>query len=231
MAQMQKMTVKEIEEYILESSPIFGLPDFRDMLRIHVTESYYKVFTRIIQEALKELDRKAPLFVSSDIYIPANSNSFEFIDNFDSYLAGTLPFEYIQLRPTSIVNLSGSLLTASRTYQLNGNVLSFPTMSGKVNVEYLTRHPYRFSKHPTEDNFTEESAIYGVGMMEDYWSDMFVNLIIFHLSKYMVELKRQANYTELPIEIFSALEDKKNEMDNVLNEFFLGPTHYSYLWR
>lgn len=231
MAAPIKMKVQEIEDWIIDSSPIFSLPDFRDMLRITTKGLYYNSFSVVIRRALKELDRKTPLFVSSQLYL--TGEEFEFHDNLDACVAGELDWKYLQLPPTALVNISGSLLNAARTYQLDpgGSVIRYPSQSGMVTVEYLARHPYRFSKHPTEDKFTEDSVIYGVAIERDYWSDMFMNLVEYHLCNYLIELKTQTNYTELPIEVFSGLQDKRSELDNILNEYFLGPTHYSYLWR
>lgn len=229
MADLIKLNISEVEEWILDASPIYSLPDFRDMLRITTKGLYYNSFKSILRKSLKELDRKTPLFVSSQLYL--TGDEFTFTDNLDACLKGELDFKYLQLPPTALVNISGSLLNAARTYVLDGSVLKYPSQSGMVTVEYLTRHPYRFTKHATEDRFTDESAIYGIATERDYWSDMFINLVEFHLCNYLLELKTQTNYTELPIEVFSGLQDKKNELDNILNEYFLGPTHYSYLWR
>lgn len=232
MAKLKKMTVHEIEDYILTSSPIFGMPSFKDILRIHVTGSYYKVFTRIIEDSLKELDRKRPLFLHSQIYIGSNGE-YEFEDNLEAVTSGILDLKYLTLHPTSIINLGGSLLHAARTYTYDEGtgVLECSTLTGLVECDYLARHPFIHSKNPVEDEFTEDSVIYGLKMKSDYVSDMFINLVTYHLVCYIIELRAQVNYTELPIEIFSGLQDKKSDMDRIVEEFLLSPTQYYELWR
>lgn len=232
MAKLKKMTVKEIEDYIINSSPIFGMPSFKDILRIHVNGSYYKVFTRILEDSLKELDRKRPLFIHSTININSNGE-YEFEDNLEAVVSGILDIKYLTLHPTSIVNLEGSLLNCARTfiYDEGTGTLRASSATGLVECDYLARHPFFHEKHPTEDEFTDESVIYGVQMNADYVSDMFINLVIYHLVCYIIELRTQVNYTELPIEIFSGCQDKKSDMDRIVEEFLLAPVQYYDLWR
>lgn len=227
---IKKLTVEEMEDYLLTSSPIFGLPNFKDILRIHVTGSYYKVMSKIIEKSVRDLDRKCPILMRSNIFM-GSSGVYEFTDNLDLYLKGELPFNSLTLLPTSIINLGGSLIHAARTFRLHHNVLESRAMTGRILCEYLARHPVRFSKHPTEDEFTEDSMVYGISYMTDYQSDMFLELLTYNLVTYIIELRSQVNYTELPIEIFSGLVEKKSELNEVVNEFFLSPTLYGELWR
>lgn len=229
---LPRITIHELEEAIMDSSPIFNLPRFKDIIKINFKESYYSAFKQIIKNALKEFDHKRPLLVKSLINIPLNGE-YEFIDNLEAVEKGILDIKYLNLLPTSILNVGGSLLYAARTYDYDDTncILYYSTLTGLVECQYLARHPFKFDKNPVEDEFTEDSCVYGLRMQGNYQSDMFFNLVIYYLINYMLEEKTQVNYTELPVEIYSGLMEKKSEYDRIVEDFKLSPTQYYDLWR
>lgn len=225
-----KMTMKEIEEFLENSNPSLALPSFKVLLRIRKDRSYFKAMSGVMQKSLMDLNRKSPLFMSSVLAIKSDG-TYTFDENFEAYIKGIVDWKYVVLKPTSIVNIGGTLINMARSFSFYNGELSNCTLTGPTLVEYLTRHPYIFKKSEVEDEFTEDSAVYGVAINSDYISDNFLNIIQYHLINYILELKTQVNYTEIPIEIYSGLLDKKSELDNILNEFFLSSTTYSHLWR
>lgn len=232
MAEISKITIKDIEDYLIDTNISLGLPSYKDILRIHCTESYFRVMSGIIRRAKAQAEAKIPYYKRSNIYARGYS-SYEFIDNFQSYLDGKLDFYAMTLVPIQVVNVTGSLLYQARSYSYEKPFLHFfsAPVDSSIQVYYLAHRPIYLTKNPTEDEFTEDSCIYGYEMYDDYASVYFLKELEWMICKYIMDMRKAIGYTELPVDIYAQLEERQSTLDNELNEFYLSPTMYSNLWK
>lgn len=226
---MNIIKVPQIEEYLLHITPQFGLPDFKDILRIHVSESYFKVMSTLLRQSLLTYEKKVPLFHTALISVPGET--YQFVDNTEEYFLGIVGERYWTPIPEGIINLSGSLINEVRVYHYDKPYLRNLTGKGIREVYYTTRRPVRFFKDLVKDEFDINSFIYEFDLWNDYKTEQFLKEVILTIIRYMLELKRQVNYTDLPIQIYDGLDEKYNQIDAELNEFYLSPTIYANLWR
>lgn len=232
MAEITKISISELEEYLINVDPSLGIPSYKDILRIHVNESYYRVMNVLIRRALNMVENKIPFYKRSNIYARGRS-SYEFIDNFQSYIEGKLDWYTMTLIPIQIINITGSLLYQARSYSYEKPFLYFfsAPVDSSIQVYYMTHRPIYLNKKSTEDEFTEDSCIYGIDLYNDYASMQFVKQLEWDIIKYILDLRKQVNFQELPVDIYAQLEERQSTLDNELNEFYLSPTMYSNLWK
>lgn len=211
-------------------TPLFGIPLFKDILRIHVNESYYKVMKYIIRQALNTFEKRRPLYLYGNIYM--TSNEYTFTDNTELVKSGKLSEHRWTLIPEQVINLSGTMVTMYRnfTYDRPTLRLNYPA-TGEARVYYMARRPVLLEKNPVEDEFTPESCIYGLSLYGDYITEQFMKELMFTLINYLIELKSQVNYAEIPIDFMSGLQDKRSELNDELEQFYNNPVSYAKLWR
>lgn len=226
-----KITIKELEDHLMHITPLFGIPLFKDILRIHVNESYVRVMMHLLKHSIQVFNRRSPLYLNRSIYVKGRYYTFK--DNFQLLLDDQIDENAVELVPLTVVNYDGTLLGSYRSFTYDRPTIDFKaSTSGMVNISYIANRPYRLIKCDVEDEFTDDSAIYGIELYANLESEAFVKEVQYNILKYMLELKTQVNPNELPIDTWGGLQDKFNNLNDELEQFYTSSTHfYHKLWR
>lgn len=222
------ITINRLIEILLQISPMYNSPDFRETIKINFSDSFTKPFKGIVEQTIREFDLKCPLFMwDREIY---NCNTkIVFRDNYDQYLKGLVAERYLEFVPTSVLHYTKGLLTRYRDFTYVAPYLKM-SGQGKYYISYFTKHPVRFYIDEKTDTFTDESHIYGI--FEEMGDEFtyFMYLLEFNLLSYMSSQKQQMSYSELPLEIYQGLEDRKSELKEYLDDWWQNNTYYAKLY-
>lgn len=230
MALSDKVLISELEEMLMTITPTFGLPSFKEILRIHVLESYYKVMLTLVRTSLIDFERKSPLYMNPTVLFKGSEYTFK--DNFEAFRTGILDEKYVTLVPESVTNITGSLLYGARNFVYDKPVLSnAPShIDCLVSMRTLCHRPVYTAKQPNEDEFIPEAAIYGLDLYS-HDGQFYLKVLMLKIIDYIIELKGQAAYSDIPVEIYSGLSDKQSKIDAEVEAFFTNSVGYHRLWR
>lgn len=226
--------ISQIISDIFDSHPLYIAPDIRKLLRITSKRSFYETFSSLLRRSIREFELKVPLYMSNRTILvtgPTNLSgytSYEFYDNYNGFLSGALTEDQLELIPTTITSFGRGLLAQPRRVSYNAPVLQL-RQSGRVILNYLTKYPYRFTKDRSEDEFSAESHIFGIGEMSGGKYTFLLEMIEYNVCMFLRDQKAQINFNELPLEILNSIETRISELETRIQDFYSNAVWYSSL--
>lgn len=220
--------ISDIIETIHGLSPMYNTPDFVVLLRISSMKSFTKAFTSIFNRSIAEFELKVPFFMW-DKTIAVREGTYTFTSNFDKCVSGEMSWDMLELVPTSILHYTDGLLAAYRDMSYVAPKMRIPR-SGRVRISYYSKYPkvLKYDKHL--DEFSDDSAIYGIGEeLGANWT-YFIYILEYNLLLYLRDQKSMMTYQDMPLEFFNNIDTRIGEIQADLNDLYTNPIWYSNLY-
>ena len=172
-------------------------------------EVSYRTIKECITAAIGEFEDTAPLFLDQLIYI--TGNRYEFIDNFDQYIAGKLPERLINLVPSSVlcIHEEGTFPVMgdrSFMYDDDTNTLTGIDYVGSKALAYCTcRRPVIFG-----DSFAD-SYLYYMNTSSTLYSKL-MDHVEMHTLRRISDLSRSLSVRESPIDFLGSMEERYQDL-------------------
>lgn len=230
---MYRTSINKLKDYLRESSATLSSPDFMLLLGTSAPDnsSADRVFARILKLALNEFEKLNPLYLYGTLPESANNQVYTFVDNFGDYLAGTIDEGYIQLVPTTIINVAGSWVYQYRDYVYSAPHLSLAGYPYNKEIYYACRRPVMLTFDEDGKNITPDSFVYCLdidGRAVDRW---FLKYLEYEVLVYLRDQKNNLMYPELPIDFLSGLPERIAEVSQVIDSYRQSPIKNAELLR
>lgn len=221
-----RVTFNELQEDVKRILATVGLYSFEEsFLAVDPDINPRITFRTLVERANATFSRHFPLLLIQKIYIQPNTRIYKFVDNFDLYLAGNLDPEYIILIPDAVVSISPVPFFHGKwysnfTYQPPYLIFKF-TYSNMVYAKTLCKYRIHF-----DPNNRDNDAIYYLEKPTPLY-DIFIKQLVYDIGYFLVTAKQNYSISELPIDIFSGLENVVSELKSELETLYAdNPRNY-----
>lgn len=215
-----KVTFNELQEDVKRIMATVGLYTFEEsFLAVDPDINPRITFRTLVERANATFSRHFPLLFIQRIYIQPNTRVYTFIDNFDLYLNGSLDASLINMIPDAVVSISYTPHMHAKwgswfTYQPPYLIFKIMAWSGLMYAKTLCK--YRIHFNPNNRN---DDAIYYMEKATPIY-DVFIKQLVYDIAYFLVTAKQNYTINELPIDVFSGLENVANELRSELETLY-----------
>lgn len=213
-----------IKRSILELASI-GITGIYDILSVEDSDLSYdgfEVINGILLDTYDRFEYLEPLVLQ--IRCNISSNRFEFIDNFDRYIDGSLQEEYIELIPRVVLSLSNQLIGSLKGIKYQPPHL-YSNIRGCCTFNCIVNRPIKIER--SGNKYSDSSRIYYLGEYNKPQLVRFRNLFLLNLSKHLIRLNENLQHPNLPIEVFQGLNNLVSDLTSkVENDFEISHGYY-----
>lgn len=233
---MERTSINKLKDYLREESPLLGSPDFMKLIAISgksLNKPADRIFARIVKIALNEFEKLNPLYLYGRLPLSqkVDDGIYVFEDNFGDYLAGTIDEDYLQLVPTSIINIAGSWIYQYRDYVYSPPVLSISSYLYNSDIFYACRRPVLLTFNEDGITLSDDSFIYGLNIDGDAVNRWFLRYLEYEVLIYLREQKNNLSYPDMPIDFLASLPERISEVFNILEGYRQSPIKNAELLR
>jgi hypothetical protein len=225
---MNKVTIKTLLEDTFRRSTLIAIPNLTDLLELNESYTKWQVFYDIVRISVRNYERYYPLNLRQRMYISVDPSTrmYEFKSNFQGYIDGVVAEDQISLIPSSIAGLATVPFASSgyvfRRFAYNAPFLMdfwFPPQH--YWVQMITNRPMYEEYDKVTEEPTDRCAVYYVN--RDLGSEyaIFADEVYRQVCRYIIDLKKNMTLQNLPIELFSGIEEDYNKISSELE------SHYS----
>jgi len=241
-----KITLKELYKDVFRRSTLVSIPDLSELLQVPNSEfSKWEIFFTIVKDALNAYEFHYPLCKIQKVFIEVNplSRIGRYNPNFGAYLNGVLSEDDITLEIASCQGLAYNGYINSqwplRNFRFeNGEFSDFWYTSGLYWANCICKRPLIEDYVRTEDSKgegckeaepTDKCAIYFMKKDLDTQYVIFRDQVYLEVCRYLIDIKKNFNLSNMPIELFQGLEEDFNRIDNKLQNIYQ-QAHKSSYW-
>jgi len=241
---LQQLSINDLKKELLRRSTILGIPDLFDILGFNgeveenSTEdpdySGDKVFFSLIRQSLETFEYYYPLITFLRSNITFNNGYYEFTNNIQAVYDGILDQEWLELVPRSIVGLTRSV--PALTF---GNIATvLPGMLIRTYIRYVAPRLYQQSlfnatyfikgvynrpfieEYDSSGRLTDNSRIFYMELGFGVIWDKFCKQCLLTLLEYLNSLKTNLTLPNLPVEVFSSLNEVISKYTTELDKYY-----------
>jgi len=222
------LKLKDIETEIFTRTALIAIPGLSELFDLSDTYTPQQIMYSLVKRALRKWETYNPLYLSLRVYIQPDSNKkFKFVDNFTSYITGVITEDQVALVPSSIVGIS-----FARTLIMSPAVRSFKYVPPYLYGFYYAAGSYWVNglyKYPMIEEYVVTSKIYtdrcGIYYLSGYneSDSTYVKLldqIYVEVGNYLISLKKNLNLADMPLELFTALEEDVTKTRSDLETYY-----------
>ena len=225
-----KLLINDLIKRILGLNPMYSAPNFKSVLRLTDIGSFTDSFTEIVRRSLSEFELKYPLLMwDKSVYINKSGDKYTFQDNFKDYINGNITEESLELIPTSILHYTDGLLKQYRDFSYVRPQVRIKK-SGLLKISYFTKYPLVINKDKHEDEFSDDSYIYGLELDAGPHITYFLYILEFNLLMALRDQKQQMSYSEQPLDFYQGLDERQSKVEEWINDWYQNPIWYSRLY-
>lgn len=223
---MDKVLVSDLMKETFRRSALISIPHITDLLDLNDDITKYEIFYTIVKNALQTYERYYPLYTTLKIYLEFDgSKRFKFIDNFEGYLNGKVSEEHINLIPSAVIGIANNPNMANisvlRTWRYNPPYLyDFWYTGGIYWVSIITNRPIFEEYDQVTKKFTDRCAVYYLTKDVGSQYKIFMDQVYVETCRYIINLKKNMNIQNLPIELFQGLEDDYQKVSGELENHY-----------
>jgi len=223
-----KTTIEYLYKDTFKRSTLIAIPNISELLVVPNSEfSKWEIFVQIIREALNNWEYYYPLYRTQRIYIEVDSVSrkAKYFPNFEAYLKGILDEENVTLEIMSCQGLAYNGYVNSqyplRNFRFeNGEFLDFWYTTNNYWGNCLCKHPliedYLRADGKQCTGLTDNCCIYYMSPNQDNQFKIFRDQVYVELCRYLMNIKKNFNLQNMPVELFQGLEEDFNKVDGDL---------------
>lgn len=217
-----KVTFDEIKDdtiRIMSTIAIYNVDEV--MLAVEPNIPPRKTFLTLIERANATFSRHFPLIYIQRINIQPQDRTYTFVDNFNLYVNGTLDPTLVTMVPDAVTGISTVHFHHAKW---NPSIFLYqpPTLIFKYKISGLvyakTICKYRIY---TDQNNPANDAIYFIDKRTPIY-DIFIKQFVYDFAFFIYNNKLNYSIAELPIDVFSGLEqitsELRNELETLYNE-------------
>lgn len=216
--QIPYITYQNIIDTVQAYLAIIGVYNFREILSVDPDYTAEKVIKNIVMYANREFSKHMPLLYVMKLFVN-NEDRIMLFDNFNLYVNGQLDPENIVMVPDTIIGVS-----STHYFHPKYNAFQFSyqppylILRGRYSgILYLkTLCKYRLWEN---QNDYLDSRIYFMEINTPIF-DYFAKQVVYNIGLHISMLKKNYTITELPIDVFSGLEEYVAELKNELETFY-----------
>lgn len=227
---MDKVTLKELYDDVFRRSSLISIPNLSEMLVVPGSAySRWEIFAQIVRDALDKFEYYYPLTLNQKMYIEVDDSTriAKYFPNFDSFLEGILDEDSIVLDISACSGLSYYSYINSgyplRNFSFNnGQFLEFWYPTGVYWGNCICKRPFieEFIRGDREDQPTDRCAVYFLKRNSDSQWTIFRDQLFVSLCRYLLSIKKNIAYTNLPIDLFGGLEEDLNKVESKLDSIY-----------
>lgn len=225
---INKVTLKELYKDVFRRSTLVSIPNLSELLEVYNSEfTKWEIFYGIVRDAMKVFEYYYPLGLIQKIWIEVDSNSrmSKITDNFIGYLNGAVPEDSIVLLPSSINGISTSQYTMStiplRMYRYSPPYLmDFWYSSNIYFCNCICKRPLFEEYNEVTKEPTDRCAVYYMTQDVDSVYSIFRDQLYCEVCRYIMNIKKNMNLQNMPIELFTGLEEDFNRVDQQLQTIY-----------
>lgn len=223
---MDKVLIKDLMKDTFRRSTLLAIPNLKDLLALNDNFTPQEVFFGIVKDALQTFEKYEPIYMMTKIFIDPDENRvFKFESNFEAYLRGILPEESVCLIPTAIIGMSNSKYTDAgslyRTFHYDPPLLTEFWYGNKTFfVCYLANRPIIEDYDPITKDYTDKCAIYYLTKDLGSRYKIFRDQVYVELCRYILNLKKNMDLQNLPVDLYRGLEDDMNTVQQELEKSY-----------
>jgi len=194
------------------------LPQIDKLISINKTINPLEQRLELLQISMEKWHSQVPLIRLARINL--TSMEYKFVSNFEGYAKGTVALNNLILVPTRISSIDGTLFGGRRNWIYQDECLiSYFTGFHNINATYGRPLYYEINNL---NQLTSESCI---GFLEERHISKFIDQCLLDIIEYVLQLKKNFNYPNLPIELFAGLDEKYSDLKQTLTDYYTGLTH------
>lgn len=223
---IQQISIKELYRITMKRSTLITIPRLIEFFNFSNEFSNWEVWYGIIRDALDKFEYYYPLYRVQRTYLKVDEThrSAQLEGNFDDYLKGIINEDQIFLYPASVVGLS-----------LNAPVSSiFPLRDYKyedgtfTDIWYTTDMYWMacLCKRPFPESFdkkgepTDHCNVYFMQKDSGAKFKIFKDQLYVRLCEYLWSMKQNMPLQNLPIDIFSGLQEDSQRVQGELDRIY-----------
>lgn len=217
---MNKVLLSYIEKETFKRTTLIAIPNLSELLSLNDSLSAKEVFFSIVKLALIEFEKYFPLALMQKVYIvPTPSGEYDFIDNFEGYIQGKIEEDDINLIPNAVLGFTTNYYTNFSQmirlfrYPYPPHMTDFGYSAGRYYVRTLVNRPVWEEYEPESNNtvYTDKCAIYYFIATGPLWK-IFFDEVYLQLCRYLINLKKNMDMPNMPIQLFQGLEEDYNDL-------------------
>lgn len=216
---MNKVLLSDIEKETFKRTTLIAIPNLSELLSLNDNFTAKEVFFSIVKLAIQRYQNYFPLALMQKVYIvPTPSGEYDFIDNFDAYIAGKISEDDINLIPNAVLGFTTNYYTNFSQmirlfrYPYPPHMTDFGYSAGRYYVRTLCDHPIWEDYNPITKDYTDKCAIYFFTKNGPRWK-IFFDEVYLQLCRYLINLKKNMDMPNMPIQMFQGLEEDFNNLN------------------
>jgi hypothetical protein len=219
---INRVTLKQLYKDIFRRSALLAIPNCSELLDVPNNEfTKWEIFYSIVRDALKTYEYYYPLCLIQKAYIEVDSQSRKafLIDNFKAYLKSIVDESQILVIPSAIVGISTSYYTAS-TYPMREFRYNPPEITDcwySSNTYYMNticKRPFIEEYEEVSGDPTDNCAVFYMSRDTDSMYTIFANEVYLQMCRYLLNIKKNMNLQNMPIDLFNGLEEDFQRMQS-----------------
>lgn len=233
---INKVTLMELFKDTFRRSALISIPDVSDLLEVKESMfTKWEIFYSIVRDALKNFEYHYPLSLVQKIFISVDTKSrkAQINSNFDAFLKGIITEDQVVIMPASINSMSISYYTAStiplREFRYNPpEITDCWYASGSYYMNCICKRPFPEQYDEVSGLPTDNCAVWYLNKDQDTQYSIFRDEVYLQTCRYYLNLKKNMNLQNLPIELFQGIEEDKNEIQSKLDNIYQQAATHAY---
>ena len=182
----------------------------------------------IIERSNATVSRHFPLYYIQRIHVV--NGRYTFVDNFQDYINNVIQPHEVTLIPDAVVSISPTPMITPKfgTYKF---IYQPPTLVTMYPIT-ITAYAKTLCKYKLyyDNNNIDNDAVYFMDKNTPVY-DIFIKQVVMDIAYFISNLKNNYQLTELPIEVFAALENIQSELRTELETLYNeNPRNYLILY-
>jgi len=182
----------------------------------------------IIERSNATVSRHFPLYYIQKVQIV--NGRYTFVDNFDDYINNRITAQEVTLIPDAVVSISPVHMITPKfgqfkfVYQPPNLITMFP-----LNTIAYAKTLCKYRLYYDNNNINND-AIYFIDKNTPIY-DIFIKQVVMDIAYFISNLKNNYQLSDLPIEVFAALENIQSELRSELETLYNeNPRNYLILY-
>ena len=225
---MDKLTLTEIYKDTFKRSTLIAVPSIDELLAVEYSEfTKQEIFYSIVESAVLNYSKYYPLVVQQKMFINVDSGTRvgEVNDTFDNYISGIADESSVCIRPMSVQGLQYNGYVGSgyplRNFRYeNGKFWDFWYSTGMYYGNCICQYPMFEDYDPVTKAYTDKCAVYYIKKNLDSKYTIFRDEVYVQLCRYIMNIKKNMQLQNMPIELFNGLEEDYNNVKSDLQDTY-----------
>lgn len=223
-----KVTLKELYKDTFRRSTLISIPNLTEFFEIEGSNyTSWEVFYGIVRDALQKFEYHYPYNYIQKLYIEVNLNKRTgmIFDNFKAYLDGIVCEDQLTIIPASVQGLALNGFTASiyplRNFRYEPPMFTDFWYSSRVYfANTLINRPLFEEYDEASKEPTERCAVYFMSKDVGSQYKIFRDQLYVELCRYIMNMKKNMQLTNMPIELFLGLEEDFQRIESQLENIY-----------